>query len=341
MNLFFVSSPFQLMCAMEAVRYFKCTNNLLVLREQENDLAEEHVKHIIRAEDWDKVIRLPKKPKAFSLPRLPDLLRKIKKIKPDMNFDKVFFAEYSTWRIAVILANISANSEIMFDDGTLTLFEFENKISDKKIVNVSRPKKEITLKLLGYKSSRLIQPHSNFEMFTMFNIGSEDIKIHKNKFDLLKEVRELKQVHSKSGDIVFIGDGCTETKLNLNEYALTLKQLCMDNPDKKIQYFPHRNEPVFVRDMLSEIDGLAYVTTQMPIEIQVQQLVNGVSAIYGFYSSALYSLSIIYDGIPIYTRKLVRSEIKDEIGDDFLLSESIGFAEKYLTGDNIYNWARN
>ena len=53
------------------------------------------------------------------------------------------------------------------------------------------------------------------------------------------------------------------------------------------------------------------------------------------------SLSIIYDGIPIYTRKLVRSEIKDEIGDDFLLSESIGFAEKYLTGDNIYNWARN
>jgi hypothetical protein len=340
MNLFFVSSPFQLICAMEALAYYKCKSNLLVIRDQENDLAEKHVSKIICKDDWDFIIKLPKKPKKFSLPRMPDLLNKIKKIKPDMTFDKVFFAEYSTWRIAVILANVHADREIMFDDGTLTLFEFENKIKNKKVVNVSRPKKELSLRLLGYKRSRLIKPHANFEMFTFFNISSPDTTISQNFFTRLISTYNLGNVFSSDGNIIFIGDGGTKRMLNLDKYKESLVQLCATNSNKKVYYFPHRNEPNTVRKLISEVKGLEYVNSLLPIEMQIQQVSEGVSAIYGFYSSALYSLSTIYTNIPLYTRKLENSELNIEAQNSYLLSESILFVDKYLKGDNVHSWHR-
>ena len=60
MNLFFVSSPFQLICAMEAIAHYKCKQNLLVIRDQENDLAERHVSEILCKDDWAYIIKLPK-----------------------------------------------------------------------------------------------------------------------------------------------------------------------------------------------------------------------------------------------------------------------------------------
>ena len=255
-----------------------------------------------------------------------------------MSFDKVFFAEYSTWRIAVILANIHATREIMFDDGTLTLFEFENKIRDRKIINVSRPRKELSLKLLGYKRSRLIKPNTNFEMFTLFNIDSADFTINRNRFADLIETYKLKNVFRHDGGVVFIGDGCTKRILNLGKYKETLTQLCAKYPNRTIYYFPHRNESSSVRTFLSSIKGLVYVKSDMPIEIQIQEVQEGVSAIYGFYSSALYTLSIIYQNIPLYTRKLVETEISDDVADAYLLSESIKFVDKYLVGNNVKPW---
>lgn len=90
MNLFFVSSPFQLINAMEAISYYKCKNNILILREQENILAESHIDNIIEYNDWDTIIRLPKKSKPSIYPRLVSLLKKIKKINPSMSFTNVF-----------------------------------------------------------------------------------------------------------------------------------------------------------------------------------------------------------------------------------------------------------
>jgi hypothetical protein len=175
-------------------------------------------------------------------------------------------------------------------------------------------------------------------MFTFFNIDSSEISINKNFFSRLISTYELGNVFSPDGNIIFIGDGGTKRLLNLDKYKESLSLLCAQNSNRTVYYFPHRNELSSVREFLSEIKGLEYVETFLPIEIQIQQVVGGVSAIYGFYSSALYSLSIIYNNIPLFTRKLENTEINIEAQESYLLSEYMGFVDKYLKGDNVHCW---
>jgi hypothetical protein len=337
MNLFFISSPFQLICAMEARAYFGCEQSILVLRDQENDLAEEHVDRILDESEWTHIVRLSKIPKKFGVPRLPALLNTIKKIQPDMTFERVFAAEYSSWRVSVIFANVKAEEEFMFDDGTLTLFEYEESIKHQKRVPVGRPRKDLILRLFGYKGARVVYPRPNFKLFTYFNIDSQTVPVFRNHFVQLKKRLHLDRVYDAGGDIAFVGDGGTSDEIDLNKYYESLSELCESHSDRKVYYFPHRNEEPRIREMLSSIKGLVYVVSDTPIELKLQELPNGVAAIYGSYSSAMFSLAEIYDRVPMYTRKLRQEEL---ISNAYLLSRSIELVDQYLKGDNIHPWLR-
>ena len=335
MNLFFVSTPFQLINALEAIDHYKCDNNLLILREQENSAAEKQITNLLKDHPWFHIIKLKVRPTKSIYPRLVRILNEIKAVNSTMTFDYVFYTEYPIRRIATILGNVTIiKKEVMYDDGTWTLNAYNEYLRDNKTKSYSQFKRNILLYLFGYKKPQTFSTHKKFELFTFFDLSSNTFKISKNNFTRLRQ----KINNTKSNDscsinkAIFIGDGGTDIGLSLTEYKKQLAKLAQQ--EGYLLYFPHRNERCHVKELLKDVPNLYYAKeTTGPIELEVCKY-NNVKAIYGYYSTALFTLAKVYPEIKIYTRKLSDQELEDSS----YLKKIIKLVDDHLHSPNVYPW---
>ncbi|WP_241643912.1 alpha-2,8-polysialyltransferase family protein [Vibrio parahaemolyticus] len=335
MNLFLASTPFQLINTLEAIEHYQCSKNIIIVREQENDNAERQIEELLARHDWFGIIHLERNPTRSLYPRLVLVLNQVRKLNPSMEFDYVFYTEYPSRRVATILGNISIkNKEVMYDDGTWTLKAYEEQLRDNVRVSYSQLKRNLTLNIFGYKKPRDFYIHEKFELFTLFDLKAEHFHIETNTYPRLR--RQISKqptiFKTKSSRAMFIGDGATDGGIDLNEYKKSLQRLC-EQFDEVI-YFPHRNEKSNVRELLKNVPSLHYAEeAKGPIELEVCKYDN-ISAIYGYYSTALFTLSRIYPHLSIYTRRLEDHEITDKK----LVYKLMELVETYLKGDNIKPW---
>lgn len=67
MNIFLVTSPFQLINAIEAKKKFNCKDNILILRDEKSNLGKSQIDYILSLDSWDHVIKLGRRNKFISL----------------------------------------------------------------------------------------------------------------------------------------------------------------------------------------------------------------------------------------------------------------------------------
>ena len=65
MNLFLVTSPFQLLCAIEAKSQYSAVNNILVLREEKSLTSAAQMKLLLNKSEWDHILYLGRKSKIW------------------------------------------------------------------------------------------------------------------------------------------------------------------------------------------------------------------------------------------------------------------------------------
>jgi hypothetical protein len=335
MNLFFVSTPFQIINAMEAISFYQCQNNVVIYREPENELSKQQMDKLLAKHDWLTIIKPLSKAKFSISPKLVNLLNQLKAVNPSMVFEKVFYTEYPSRFIATMLSNISiSDKEVMFDDGTWTLKAFEEHLKDNVPKSYPNFKRNLLLNLFGYKKPHTFHVHEKFELFTIFDLTSDRFVVSKNNFAVLKnEQPQTESISSESSSImVMIGDGGTDMGLSLVLYKKAIAELATQT--QKLVYFPHRNEKQHVRELLQDIPNLEYATqTNLPIELAIRQYQN-ITAIYGFYSTALFTLATLFDTTPIYTRKLS----DDELNNSSKLKLLSNLVQKYLAAPNVNEW---
>lgn len=252
-----------------------------------------------------------------------------------MSFTNVFYAEYPTRRISTLLGNISiTEKEVMFDDGVWTITEYKDNISTKNRIIHDNFKRSTLLKIFGFNSPRTVYPRKNFEIFTFFDLPESSINIKINTFHRLK--LKINHTQEKSNNlIVFIGDGLTGNGLNIESYLKSLKSILNKHDNCKLLYFPHRNEKENIKiQLLKNIPELTYVNASLPIELELSNH-QGINSIYGYYSTALLSLSKLYPDIPIFTRTLSENEFSDQ---DRLANINY-ICEHFLISENIKQWA--
>lgn len=75
MNLFLASTPFQLINALEAIEHYQCNNNIIIVREQENENAEREMEELLAQHNWFGIIRLERNPTRSLYPRLVLVLK--------------------------------------------------------------------------------------------------------------------------------------------------------------------------------------------------------------------------------------------------------------------------
>lgn len=282
-TIILVSSPLQLLCAIEAIKEFNIENYDLSFLFLDN---KEYNKNygIIRLCDEIKMsydVIINKSKIKFLLSSL--FSRKKYDFSIIGNKNSLFHIIYS-------LFSLTRRSNIMYiDDGASSLINARKPIT-------------VELKTLFLTIIKKIKHINDRNFYTFFNVTNSNINIYKNNFHYLKSFlnKEVKN------DIYLIG---TNFSLLNKYYSIDYKELLIKTivflkrkyPNKNIIYCPHRRD-----DFLSEI---RYILSEYNIEIfntiisvEYDFVKNRIypEAVYGYGSSALFSLKILFDDINIF-----------------------------------------
>ncbi|MGF1843510.1 glycosyltransferase 52 family protein [Vibrio clamense] len=312
MNVFVITSPFQYICANEARVHFGTTNNLLVLVEQVAERGKKNMEEILDESVWDKIIRIPRSNRTFHVPKV---INKIK--KHHSHIDHLFLSEYHGWRSNVFIQNVLADKIIYLDDGLATLVEYEEEIRPQKSYTRKRLLNDFLLRIQGIAPPSSVGRLPNFEMFTVFKLPEDNIKLHKNTMSDLRSTLDSKACFDPNGPIGFIGEanvGVYKEGIQPEGYLSTIKSVIQES-GKRMIYFPHRMEQDDIFKAVSELEGVTIHNSSSPIEREIGKEKIKLSKLYGYSSTALYTLSIIYSEIPLQVLK--NEDLAGTLSDSF------------------------
>lgn len=299
MNLFMATSPFQYICANEARVAYKTKNNILLLVNQEFEPGISQQKKLVNESDWDYVIKIGRKNRAL---KVPAAIKKIKKIIGKSDLEHFFYAEYIGWRTRLICRNLPIKKEVYFDDGTVSIWEYEDYIRTKKPYHRTRFIQDFVVRLQGCKPIGTLEQTKNLEIFTIFNIENPIHPVIHNDFSALKDKYGTPTLFDKSAPIGFIGQNAIGHKREktISEYIDELK-LFKQKFQNDIIYFPHRTETEEVKKAIMQIGGITYHNSELPLEIELIDKKIKLSCLIGMLSTVQYSAMLLYPGMPVYS----------------------------------------
>lgn len=295
MNLFYVSSAFQYICAEEAQQHYQTKNDVLLLEVNPNHSHAKKQLEMVNKKKWLEVILFTQNQRSLQIPKI------IKRLSKMYTLDIFFFAEYHSWLVNIIKKNISFNKHIYFDDGTLTLYEYENFIKNRATYRKRRLVQDLLLYIQGIIPPREVPYFDNLEIFTIFNIDSPSCTVTNNNLSYMRSSLPVKEAYHNKAPIGIIGQGAVGEKghISIKKYINAIQKI--SEKHKAAIYFPHRSESEEVKNKVIELGNIIYHYSENPIELEIAKANLKLSRLYGLASTALYTLSIIYKEIPIYT----------------------------------------
>lgn len=300
MNVFLVTSPFQYICAIEARTQYKINSqeSILLLVNQKSSIGLAQQKLIINERDWGNIVKIERSNRSIAVPKS---IRSIKRILDGKAVDNFFHAEYTGWRTKLILRNLNIRTEIYYDDGTLTINEYEESIREAQIYHRPRLLQDILVRLNGCKAIGKLKQSDHLELFTVFDIPSPNHKIVKNTLSELKQRYGSRSLYKEDAPIGFIGQGAIGHKhqKSVESYLKELNYFISKN-NKDIIYFPHRTESPELREIISNISQIDYHMSELPLEIELIDKNILLSGLVGFCSTAQYTTRVLNPDMPIY-----------------------------------------
>lgn len=290
-SLFIIQTPFQAMCAINAIRQLKIENYELSLHLHKNT-GKRNMQTIELVERYGLKYNVAKT-RPISLLMLLGLL-----FKRDGRFNRVFLGThlYHDGYYYALKELKRGGNLVLLDDGvaTLTLLKGDYTVTGKSAAFMS-----------GYKAvARLLEININ-NVFTVYKgIDNSRWKIAFNDISNLRQT-----VKSDVEKVVFFIGTCNSKyvdKLGVSEsdfkqmLSNVLNKVKMSNPDESIIYIPHgRDKSVFTKDICEEA-GIEYKPLDLNIEDYILKLNITPHIIYGFTSSALYNLKMIFPESQVY-----------------------------------------
>lgn len=305
MNLFYVSSTFQYICAEEARQHYQTKSDILLVEINPHHSHAQKQLEMINKDNWHEIILFEQNQRSLQLPKI------IKKLSNNHELDNFFFAEYNSWLVNVIKKNIDFNKHIYFDDGTLTLYEYEKFIKNKTTYRRRRPIQDLLLYIQGIAPPREVPYFENLEIFTIFNIHNSSCRLTKNTLNAMRKSLPNTNLYNPNAPAGIIGQGAVgeHDNISIESYIRHIKEI--SNKHDNIIYFPHRSEVDEVKVEINKIKNITYHKSKSPLELEIAYEKIVLSCVYGMVSTALYTLAIAYKEIPI-----ILIETKSSLGHD-------------------------
>ena len=269
-TLIIIESPLQLLCAYEAISFFKIDYKLYI-RLSDSKSTNLQMLNITRELNFENV-------NYINIPTTRNFLSILKIIKyliifKFSNFDYYIIGNYLSGFFNQFIKIISKEKIILLDDGVAT-FKIQRELISKSL--------PLTL-------------------FTMFEIDElKGQEIYNNTFITLKTL----YLESKQYKDIFIGGKLVELGfLSTDSYVRVIKRAIKNSKENGILYFPHREASKELLNKIEKLDNLEIVHSKSTIEFYL--LKNGIKPnyIYSLLSSALFSLSIIFKEVKVIAYK--------------------------------------
>lgn len=320
-STFVVSSPFQAMCAINAIHDFEIKDYEFILPLEE-DVRNAQLLKLLDA--YNVKYRIVYK---------RNLIERCFVFKGNKNGAQRIFIGHASNMFEMELAfkNCPNNSTIVYlDDGNYTLVLLK---SLKKKVGLNKDTiRDICYTALFRTAAFLRNIDYGKYFYTVYNIENEKFKIkyHSLSFFFNKEINanEPKGVYIVG---TTIASYCTELQVTLSAFKKQmvnffgiLKQMY---PQQSIYYIPHGRCTESFPEKLCNEYGIQFMRVDMCIELYLTDIKNPPLAIYGYASSALANLKLLFPNAGIYNMSFdlepttyIRKGYK--INDDYY--ESIG-----------------
>lgn len=334
-SIFIVTSPMEMICAIEAREYFNITNTKLLLAIF--DIDRKVINFLLKESgNWDDIKYINQKSN-YGLSWIL-LIKGLKKEKFDYLFSTVKNIS------SHFLFNLDFKSHYFIDDGTYTLnlvdyYKKNKSISERIALFYNKSSLKYTLIenihcLFNHKfSGEYIKP----SFFTYFEFtNSKELLIVNNDFKWFQSVNRINSKNELINDTIFIIGTClvTDKIISLNYYISVIKSIVDKYRDKKIVYIFHRRETeVQLNKMKSQID-LSFQENEFIIEIDFFINNKVPTHIVGTLSSALFSLKKLYsDNLVVDSFVLDPGEIVEHRRDDYISM----YKSQNVFVDNIIN----
>ena len=292
-NLYIVSTPLQLLCAIEAQHHFNTQNNVLVILFFliDNGKNIDQMFKISEHFPYNKLITY-RPNKGINIKTFQNYVLELKKY--DYNY---LFLGYGTPIYRRMVANIKHNKLYMLDDGIHSI-TVHNQLheSSNNLLLVQEPKnikKRLRNIIYFTKGIKVDNDFKDLNFFTMFDLPEyNDIVTHNFSY-----VRSIFLKDEQSDDKVYILGQPLKKAIEMkpSDYIDYLKDVLDKHKNKEIVYIPHRTEQIS-----EELGFLLYskkvliLHINSPIEIFFMN--HGINPVdvYSFMSSALFTINKMF-----------------------------------------------
>ena len=304
--LFLVNSPFQALCAVEAINKYSIKN-------YEMYVTYYHTEHTL--DQIDGVLSLFNVPyNHFLLNYKSAVVFSINNILKGKRYDLAFVGDY--YRILhrfFSVLSLKRNGKIIYlDDGNSTINIFRDRLAPAKTNFSFRVFRTLSYFIAGIKRI----PIEKF-FFSIFpDIPNDKYVVIENTFSSISCIYKQRNIKSLS---LFIGTEpvvfCKENNITIQEYHNILEEVLANNNKEPLYYIPHGGDKdMFVID-LCKIYGVEYRKLSVCIELFILQ--NGIfpKLLMGFSSSALYSLKKMFPDSEVQNVRILSSNPSEEYED--------------------------
>lgn len=284
-SVFVVCSPFQVLCAVAAIRQLEIKDYKFILTCGNKDNRRQQVINLVDSFDINYEIE--------SVSRLKIMAKRIAAFIPHKHgFKRLFIGDYRN-NIELYYGSqyICDGADIVYlDDGTATVSMLNNtngnwqKTREEKAIGRISKLRHLTL----YKNLLTIYTDIPNPKYNIAELSLNSIFSQHN--------------HLPEKDVVVVGTNATmyckgkdlsEEKLIAIQREL-MEQLVKEYPDERIVYIPHGKDKSEYAKLFCQECGCEFRRTELPIEMELIHQPYAPRAIYGFTSSALYNLKKIY-----------------------------------------------
>lgn len=297
-SLFFIESPLQLLNAYEAESYFTCKKSFYIVRLSNNKQNDEQIEKLIEylsIREKCFIIKINSKNKNI-IDLIKILILKIYFFRIKNIFERFFIGNFESGLFSLLTKKLKKEQIILLDDGSKSIVTQKNFTDD-----------------------------FNFDFFSFYDlIPFKNQNIYKNNFEKLRNKISLK---TSTNEILILGSKLSEISIIDEDYYIELiKKISTYFQDKELIYIPHREENKNKLERIKkEIPNIKINYIEYPVEFYGINENKKIKTVISFYSTALYTMSKIYDSEAIAVKfNFEKSEHKINI------KEVYNFYEKHM-----------
>lgn len=294
-NVFVIESPFQMLSALEAVRYFALDNNVLFMRISGNSRNNEQLGTIANYGDWIKII-------PFETAKLRDLAaikRSIREIRKNYEIGLLFLGEFYSPVITAFGVLFSSTKIYVLDDGAGSLeiwnyYHSSDPKQAKRFMHASlnnRIKAMVNCLLRNWPGKK----RKVIYLFSCFDLTSNQrLQVTKHNFDFTRS-KTSTLTEQKNDTLFFLGSCACESGVVTEEYyEQCISKVAALYKDMHLVYLPHRHERADKIASRVAPYGFEIKYLDSIVELGFCELQERPRYVASFLSTALYSLKMIF-----------------------------------------------